>query len=46
VAPSWPAAFPLEAASRMISGKLSADDPKRTRPNLLLSSTDFDVGWV
>ena len=30
MAPSWPAAFPLEAASRMISGKLSADDPKET----------------
>jgi hypothetical protein len=25
-----PAASPLEAASRLISGKLSADDPNRT----------------
>ena len=29
-----PAASPLEAASRLISGKLSADDPNRSLKNL------------
>jgi hypothetical protein len=34
------AASPLEAASRLISGKLSADDPKRT---LTLSAADLEM---